>query len=63
MLHKGLGQGLRGGGQGEKTLRHGCLGWLPPGLQSSSICLAVLTLADSRSLPSQEGTQKPTWRC
>ena len=48
---KAWGRDWGAGGGERKTLRHWCLGWLPPGLQSSSICLAVLTLADSHSLP------------
>lgn len=49
----------RGGEKNSETLM---LGMAASGFQGSSICSAMLTLADAHSLPSQEGTQNPTWR-
>ena len=63
MLHKGLGQGLRGGGRGEKNSETLMLGLAAT---RSSKQLHLLGCAHSSRLPftpSQEGTQKPTWRC
>lgn len=54
---QGWGEG--GGGKHSETVMSGMAA---TAFRSSSICSATLTLANSHSLPSPGGAQKPTWR-